>query len=175
VVSIGDSEEYKARSGVERAAEEDWTMMTNRDLNYLKRATPADLMKLTNGIPWEFCSMIKVLLTSSKTLTFEQLREPVKIEQRKWIAAGAVPNDLAEHQRWVNERSNVLKPCDECGKTKQANPGRRFTFSRDHGFGWHNLCGSCKQDFDCHHYPSKLAELAARWQGRCFRRREVAQ
>jgi hypothetical protein len=143
--------------------------MINRDhLNYLKRATPAELMKLTNGIPWEWCGLIKVQLTNSKARNFDQTREALEIEKGKWMAAGALLNDPAENMRWVSEGST----CDECGKTKQADAGRRFTFSREQGFGWHKLCGQCCLDFDYHYYP---LTLATRWQGRCLTRLGVAQ
>jgi hypothetical protein len=146
--------------------------MTNKDLQFLKRATPEDLLKLTNDTPWEWCCFISVDLTSSKALTVEQMREAFETEKGKWVAAGAVPADPAENMRWVTKGS-----CDECGNIKASfpDPGYRFTFSREQGFGWHNLCGSCKQDFDYHVYPLKLAELAVRWQGRCLARQKVTQ
>jgi hypothetical protein len=148
--------------------------MTDKDLQYLKRATPAELMKLTNGIPWEYCCLIRVDLTSSKPLTAEQLSAAVLAEKPKWAAAGAV-SDTAEIERWMSKGSKV---CDECLQPRHE-ARTRFTFTRERGFGWHKLCGSCAQDFDNHSDPRAWAkaasELAARWQGRCLTRREVAQ
>jgi hypothetical protein len=64
--------------------------MTNRDLQYLKRATPAELMKLKrNGVPWEFCCLVKIQLTASKTLTIEQLSaSPLKLAKTAAALAG---------------------------------------------------------------------------------------
>jgi hypothetical protein len=144
-------------------------MMTDRDLNYLKRATPAVLMPLANGIPWEICCLIKV------ELTLDQTGEADQIEQAKWMAAGAVPNDPEENVSWLKERAEV---CDECGQPRHE-AKNRLTFMRERGFGLHRLCGNCAQDFDHHFDPrawaKTAAELASRWQGRCLTRREVAQ
>jgi hypothetical protein len=149
--------------------------MTDRDLQYLKRATPAELMKFTNGIPFSLCAWIKVALTDLKALTPELQDKAAKVEHAKWIAAGAVPNDPAESMRWAKEGS---EQCVECGQPRHE-PKNRFTFTRERGFGFHRLCGSCAQDFDYHHDPRAWAEaaseLAARWQGRCLTRREIAQ
>jgi hypothetical protein len=150
--------------------------MTNKDLQYLKRATPEELMKLTNGIPGEICLLIKAHLSQSKPLTIEQRPAIDATEIQAWDAAGAVCS-TADTDRWLDAHLSVQQPCDECGNIKYPypKPGLRLTFTRDHGFGLHNLCGQCCQDFDCHYYPLKLAELATRWQGRCLARREVGQ
>jgi hypothetical protein len=148
--------------------------MTDRDLNYLKRATPAELMKLTNGIPWELCCLTRVDLTSSKPLTLEQLSAALLAEKQKWVAAGAA-SDTSEIERWMSKGS---EQCAECGGPRHE-AKTRFSFTLARGFGWHKLCGNCAHDFDNHSDPRAWAksasELAARWQGRCLTRREVAR
>jgi hypothetical protein len=155
--------------------------MTSRDVQYLKRATPAELIKLTRDIPWELCAWIKVELTNSKALTFQQICHSVTVEQRKWVAAGAAPSDPDARVNWLKTRSHVLYPCVECQSIKYPypKPGRRYTFTRDQGFALMYLCGNCAVDFDHYHYPLKLAAtmgtLAARWQGRCLTPKAAAQ
>jgi hypothetical protein len=148
-------------------------MITSEDLRWLKCATPAELMTLTNGIPWQLCAWIKVELT--------QTRESLAVEQQKWMAAGTVPLDPGEIERWLKARSNLLNPCPECGSTRhpQPKPGRRVSFSKQQGFGLHYLCVPCLADWDNHfdvHALLKAAKgLQERWKGRCFARVEVAQ
>jgi hypothetical protein len=153
-------------------------VITTEDLQYLKRATPAQLVKLTNGVPWPLCAWIKVTLTQSKPLTPEQMGEAIGVEMRKWTTVGA-PHQ-SDAASWIREHKHPLTPCPECGAVKYPHPeqGRRITFTRENGFGLHYLCGQCCKDFDHHYDVVKLlktaAELAKRWQGRCLAPREVA-
>ncbi len=143
------------------------------DIQYLRRATPAQLMKLpANGIPWEFCVLIRVLLLNDSK---EAVPEEWRLEKRKWLAAGAVPTDKTEKERWYKEAFDETQACAECGGARYlGSPGHRVTLTREHGFGWHDLCGRCVTDFDLAHYPEELGKLAARWQGRCVARRAHA-
>ena len=156
--------------------------MTDEDLKFLKRATPGQLMALTNNIPWEYCAMLKIELTQP-ALTFEQKLPIVHAEQHKWVAAGvAIPSDPAVIERWIETHgADALRHCSECGFQWPAlKIERRINFDKKQGFVWLNLCPSCTRDFDHHFDPLKLmktaAALAKRWQGRSLTRcAEVAQ
>ena len=155
--------------------------MTDEDLKFLKRATPLELMKLCNGIPWEYCAMLNIELTHPM-LTFEQKLPIVHAEQHKWVAAGAVPSDPAVIERWIDTHgSDALRHCDECKFVWPAlKIERRINFGKKQGFVWLNLCPSCCADYDHFHNPLALMKtasaLAKRWQGRSLTRRaEVAQ
>jgi hypothetical protein len=140
-------------------------MITTEDLQYLKRATPAQLMKLKNGIPWEVCCWIKAELTHPR-----QFDQEVSREMDKWKAAGAVA-DRAYFERWLKAGGGA---CRECGLNPKSE--RRVAFTQEHGFIWINLCSQCCLDFDHHHDVMKLmatsAALSRRWKGRCLTRVE---
>jgi hypothetical protein len=143
-------------------------MMYTEDLQYLKRATPAELMNMTNGIPWTVCCWIKAELTHPGRWEQEADREIAK-----WRAAGAV-GDYAEFKRWLHTDQ---ESCAECRLALKSE--RRVTFTREHGFAWLNLCGQCCQDFDYHYdFLKAMAtarELAKRWQGRSLAPKVVTQ
>ena len=139
--------------------------MTVDDLQYLKNATPAELMALTNGVPWQLCCWVRVELTQPLSLNSPATRAA---ETGKWVAAGAVRAAVTEIMEWVRD-VETGSSCPECGGKKQSGAKRRFTFTREAGFGWHSLCARCCEDFDIYYEPLKLELLRRRWQGRCLR------
>ena len=96
---------------------------------------------------------------------------------RKWIGA-----DYDAAITYIRVRRSNHRPCDECGAIRTPpdgifrphyNPDRRVGFTRAGGFFWLALCRQCVQDYDYSRDPVRLAELAFRWQGRCFDKKPV--
>jgi hypothetical protein len=138
------------------------------DEEYLKSATLAELMKLTNGIPWQICCSIRVkLLAVGRRPSVDEALE----EMHKWKAAGAVQVHENVVLMWVVQQE--LATCPECKYSKPENYQAPFklTFSKENGFGLHHLCASCGEDFD-NHYGRPTVR---RWEGRCLQPAAVAQ
>lgn len=157
-------------------------MTTSSDLQYLKRATPADLMKLTNDIPWPICAIIRAALIQGHQRFVQGIEDEMGDEVRRWRAAGVPPLDPGEITRYLDEKSDLTTNlCAECGHVRYLPPrgGRRISFSRRRGFGLHYLCGDCTQDWDNHFDVQALLKsakgLQERWKGRCFVSVEVAR
>jgi hypothetical protein len=144
--------------------------MNDADLRFLKRATPQELLKLTNGIPWVFCASIKVSLLAGHRSLVQGLDKERRAEGAVWLAAGAI-HTAAEAKGWLQGRLSA--PCDECSGLRDHNRGHRISFTKAGGFRWLELCGSCCGDHDYFHNPKLLVALATRWQGRCLSREAV--
>jgi hypothetical protein len=111
----------------------------------VKTATPEELMKLTNGLPWQICAYARISLTGGELLA----------ERKKWEDAGA-PCNYGEFGTWMERTSKLLTPCDGgCDVKYFPHPGYkaspRVTFSVSDGFRFYSLCASCTQDFDSAH------------------------
>jgi hypothetical protein len=146
--------------------------MTDNDLQYLKRATPAQLLKLTNSVPPERCAEIKLRLTTGAAS-----REDLLAEWDKWLAAGAVPTkDMVAQGNRELRRAH----CAECGCVRWPDEKtRRHSFSKARGFMAHYFCSKCAEDFDNWRNPMWLLQEASRratrFQGRCFSAATVTQ
>jgi hypothetical protein len=112
--------------------------MTENDLNYLMSAKPAELMKLTNHIPWPLCLVIK-----------EHLTGQTESDPKEWIAAGAVLSDEAMIDSWLDMRK--ASPCGGGDHFPAGEPKIRFAFTKNRGFIFHVLCDECVKDFDFHY------------------------
>jgi hypothetical protein len=140
--------------------------MTDSDLQYLKRATPAQLLKLTNNVTWERCATVRLQLTTDAPVS----REAVRAEWDRWLAAGAVHTlDFGARERQLLLRAH----CDECGFFRWPDEKtRRFSFSKAHGFMAHCFCSKCAEDFSNWQNPmgvlQEASKAATRFQGRCF-------
>jgi hypothetical protein len=147
------------------------TTMEEDDKEYLKRATPQELLKLTNGIPWQICAAIRVAILQGRLSLSQGIEASWIAEMRKWKAAGAPPSlNADEIRRSLSDRSDLTRPCSECGHVRYLPPkgGRRVTFTRVHGFGYHGLCGECAEEFDLAHACKTVVRRGLRWQGRCI-------
>lgn len=106
------------------------------------------LVKLTNGVPWELCCMIRVWLANPGR-ELDQLGD----EMGRWLDAGAVPTGDEARLQWLKERRHPERPCDQCRGTKgELNPGRLFTLTSK-GFGYHILCHWCYQGYTLAQHP----------------------
>jgi hypothetical protein len=147
--------------------------MTDNDLMYLKRATPAQLLKLTNNVTWERCATVRLQLTTDAPVS----REAVRAEWDRWLAAGAVHTlDFGARETQLLRRAH----CEECGFFRWPDEKtRRFSFSRERGFRAHCFCSACSEDYDNWRNPmwvlQEAAKRATRWQGRCFRAAAVTR
>jgi hypothetical protein len=128
--------------------------MTSRDLQYLKRVTPAELMKLKgNGVPWEFCCLVKIQLTASKTLTIEQLSaSPLKARKNRRGTRGALARKMSQAGGYPMSRRQCAE-CKEPFKTRGPGDGKRLAIWAV-GLTGHTtaalLCAACHTRFEEH-------------------------
>lgn len=82
----------------------------------------AELLKLTNGIPWEVCCIAMMGIKEGLDVPLDS----VNCELQRWQEAGAIPNDHSVVLQWLTRTF-----CDRCGRRV----ADQDIFLSSHGFG----------------------------------------